>query len=131
MRKEHRYLVGGLLIGAMLVAGIGTSSGAFSSRSVEDINFPRRQSGITIVGDSTTLATTSTRLEDLPRLVERGETDTRRFEVIPFGTSNEEFLLLDTRSGLVRRYTGNSVTIYSATVPNHTIRAPIQRHSAF
>lgn len=131
MRKEHRTLMGGMLIGAMLVAGIGTSTSAFRSRSVEDINFPRRQSGITLVGDATTLATTSTRLEDLPRLVERGETDAGRFEVIPFGTSNEEFLLLDTRTGLVRRFDGTTVTLYSSTVPNHIITAPIQRHSAF
>lgn len=128
---------GGLAVGVALGAGAmvlmgqtETRPAPFQNQSVQDVLYPRRQEGVTILGDGTSLAPFKLDMEELMPLVDPDQNTPGRYQVLELGDKGE-FLLLDTANGLTRHFTegGQRLRIYNARVPNHVITTRVRLHS--
>lgn len=130
-RPTHA-VAGAFVAGILLAGGVAHSQGALERlTAISELLLPRMQEGREITNGDTAFATYDTDLQDLPVLVpESGEAG--RYQAIALGDS-KEFVILDTRLGLARRFSedGSTVVVYSARVPNHAITQAVRRHDAF
>jgi len=130
--KRHLYSAAAFVVGFSIAGTAAMSQTAWDKVSaVTEILLPRQQEGREIAKGDTVFATYDTELQDLPPLVPE-TTEVGRYQTIALEGAAKDFVVLDTRLGIARRYTEEgTVLVYSARVPNHAIVQTVRKHDAF
>ncbi|MDX1971253.1 MAG: hypothetical protein SFY68_01840 [Candidatus Sumerlaeia bacterium] len=137
LNKHTPMLTGvvlGLVLGTLVVATAQTPSPlrtGITKASVTEVEHPGKTKGIQINGSGVSLPDPTTRLGDLPMLVDVDAQKPGRYQVIDLDEPGS-FAVFDTQTGLMNRYETKegqqSVTVYSAVVPNHAITSKVHPH---
>jgi hypothetical protein len=124
----------GLALGTLMVATAQTPSPlrtGITKASVTEVEHPGKTKGVQINGSGVSLPDPTTRLGDLPMLVDEEAQEPGRFQVIDLDEPGS-FAVFDTQTGLLNRYETKegqqTVTVYSAVVPNHAITSYVKPH---
>lgn len=130
--KRHLHSAVAFVAGVTIAGTAALSQSEWEKISaVTEILLPRQQEGREIAKGDTVFATYDTDLQDLPTLVAE-TSEPGRYQAIALEGGAKDFVVLDTRLGIARRFTEDgTVLVYSARVPNHAIVQTIRKHDAF